>query len=203
MIKERRKICSNCNKELPLTTEYFHRSKVGKYGFTSNCKDCRKEYALKNKDLLRKLNKKWRKNNPDKIKEYQKTYLSKPDKKEMRKVLQHSWYIKNKEKILEKHRDWAHTDKGKLSIINSAKKYNKTLPGRENIRKRRAKHKNKGYKEITENIFDSSEKLHWHHIYKDKEDVIALPIDLHNIYPGASKYHFIGCYYIISQVYNI
>lgn len=37
------KICVKCLKELPATSEYFHKQKSGKYGFRSTCKVCRSE----------------------------------------------------------------------------------------------------------------------------------------------------------------
>ena len=39
------KVCTNpkCRKELPATTEFFHRQKTGKFGFRSECKECRKK----------------------------------------------------------------------------------------------------------------------------------------------------------------
>ena len=37
------RICSKCKKELPLTSDYFCRSKREKYGFVYSCKKC--EYA--------------------------------------------------------------------------------------------------------------------------------------------------------------
>lgn len=55
------KICSICNKELPATSEYFHKDKNGKYGLYCVCKTCRKaklkgtrkEYYQKNKEKIK------------------------------------------------------------------------------------------------------------------------------------------------------
>lgn len=34
------KICTKCGQEFPATTEYFHKSKRGKYGLRADCKQC-------------------------------------------------------------------------------------------------------------------------------------------------------------------
>ena len=35
------KTCTKCNRELPADIYYFHRQKLGKYGYRSTCKECR------------------------------------------------------------------------------------------------------------------------------------------------------------------
>lgn len=37
------KICTKCENELPATTEYFNKHKLGKYGLNPVCKQCRKD----------------------------------------------------------------------------------------------------------------------------------------------------------------
>lgn len=37
--------CTKCGREFPATLEFFHKQKTGKYGLSSRCKDCKKEYA--------------------------------------------------------------------------------------------------------------------------------------------------------------
>jgi hypothetical protein len=74
------KICNKCKRELPATSEYFHKMKGGLYGIRTTCKDClRSERKLlsstqeyKEKHNLRA--KKWKENNPEKVKELQKTF---------------------------------------------------------------------------------------------------------------------------------
>lgn len=39
---KRTKMCNKCKKELPMTTEYFHKDKDKKDGFHTICKDCRR-----------------------------------------------------------------------------------------------------------------------------------------------------------------
>lgn len=74
------KICNNpkCQKELPATTEFFHKEKNGLYGLKAQCKNC-----LNNKS------KKWKQDNKDKQKLYQKEY-----------------YKNNQEKLVEHQRQW-------------------------------------------------------------------------------------------------
>lgn len=57
------KLCNKCNKELPLTGEYFQTDK-GRY--SNPCKECRRE-----------LRREWRKNNPEKVKALKKRYYEK------------------------------------------------------------------------------------------------------------------------------
>ena len=51
------KTCTTCGRDLPATTEFFHRSKTGKYGLVAECKGCRKgssrSYYLLNQDRIK------------------------------------------------------------------------------------------------------------------------------------------------------
>lgn len=38
------RICTKCKRELPPTTEYFHKQKRGKYGLSSWCKECKSKH---------------------------------------------------------------------------------------------------------------------------------------------------------------
>jgi len=38
------KICTNCGRELPATSEYFRKAKTTRDGFQSKCKDCIQEW---------------------------------------------------------------------------------------------------------------------------------------------------------------
>lgn len=44
MIKTQTKTCTKCGKEFPATVEFFYRSKKGKYGVQSECKQCVAKY---------------------------------------------------------------------------------------------------------------------------------------------------------------
>ena len=47
---EEKTICRRCEKELPLTEEYFYKDGSKKNGFSSTCKECIKIYNRENKD---------------------------------------------------------------------------------------------------------------------------------------------------------
>lgn len=51
------KICSKCNIEKEISN--FHKQLKGKFGVTSICKDCDKQYYLSNKNNILKINKKY------------------------------------------------------------------------------------------------------------------------------------------------
>jgi len=62
----------------PLTSEYFHKRTKSQDGFRPDCKECRKvesrEYYLKNPERIYAHVAKWRKQNPDKCKQYDKNW---------------------------------------------------------------------------------------------------------------------------------
>lgn len=112
------KICSKCGKELPATTEYFHKNKFGKYGLQSVCKKCKyevnkeksaeyfKKYYDENKQELLNYQKKFREENENQVKETQKQY-----------------YKKNKEKVKEKSKKYK--SQNHESVLKYQKSYNK------------------------------------------------------------------------------
>jgi 5-methylcytosine-specific restriction endonuclease McrA len=51
------RICTECNKELPATLEYFYKSQKGKYGLKSTCKEC---YRADRLDRLAKMDPEFR-----------------------------------------------------------------------------------------------------------------------------------------------
>ena len=57
------KKCTKCNRVLLACKKNFAKQKTGKYGFKSQCKECRNKYS-----------KEWRENNPEYMKEYNKEY---------------------------------------------------------------------------------------------------------------------------------
>ena len=80
------KICTSCGKELPASTEYFHKNPKGKFGLQQKCKSCRawsnpdntekeaqrkysKKYYAKNKNNIIKKLTEWKANNPEKYRE--------------------------------------------------------------------------------------------------------------------------------------
>ena len=72
------KICTECGETLPLTKEYFHRAKQGKYGFKSKCKECRnklnREYKKDNWEQVYKQRLEYRGKNRDKYLWYNKVH---------------------------------------------------------------------------------------------------------------------------------
>ena len=91
------KICTKCKVEKAL--ECFSKSKSGKNGFDSQCKECRKaqhkKWALKNQKHLKSYISSYRKNNAEKIKQkVAENYLK---NKDIRKKQSKEYYAKNKE----------------------------------------------------------------------------------------------------------
>jgi hypothetical protein len=78
------KVCTVCKTEHPATNEFFYRNKNCKDGLSFSCKNCCKEYHVKNKENISQRKKKFRINNKD--------YISRQRKK---------IYTKNKEHILQ------------------------------------------------------------------------------------------------------
>lgn len=153
------KVCTKCN----IKKEYseFGKSKGGKDGYSSQCKECVKEYNKQyhqsNRDYLNKMSREYYKKNPeylkknkDKIKEYKKQYHIDNSKKIQQKVKQwridnedryQQYKIDNRDKILLKRKQY-HIDnkekekqwrlENKENISQKGKKYH-----RENKEKRR------------------------------------------------------------------
>jgi len=101
--------CLRCELEKPVSE--FHRTKRRATGYQPYCKECRREYAvknkeaikeknrnryLKNKDKVLQRNKEWRNNNPDKVKAQSR-----------RHYVRHYEYIKERrKKTAEWHREY-------------------------------------------------------------------------------------------------
>jgi DNA repair exonuclease SbcCD ATPase subunit len=121
------KTCSKCKRELSLN--HFHKTKTGKYGVMSKCKDCRKEY-----------NKEYNKINKEKIKEYNKEYKNSENNKE--KILEKAkeYYKNNKQKILEHNKEYKkeYYKNNKEKILEYSKEYSKN-------NKQKIKEKDKEY----------------------------------------------------------
>jgi hypothetical protein len=122
IIKEKK--CSKCG-EIKSVDEYY-KSKLGKYGFSSQCKKCKdnqtKKHRNDNRDVYlekcRIRNKKnkhkrklWREKNKDKIQQQTKAFYEK-DKEKWDKINLENYY-KNKEERLEKGRVYNQKNKKK------------------------------------------------------------------------------------------
>ena len=98
------KVCTKCNKELPATKEFFYSDKKGKYGLHSRCKECMKEYRVKNRDKKAKRDKEYYAKNKDKRNEYNKEWRTK-NKDKIKE-----WRTKNKNKKNKYQRERRKTD---------------------------------------------------------------------------------------------
>lgn len=165
------KICSKCKKELPLTTEYYHRRRDRKIGFRSECKEC----GLKQK-------RDYRKTEGSKImrKKYQQSNRGKESQKKANEKYLSS--EKNREKARQCTLRWRHSKNGRKS----------------DIRTQTERQRNLKWIELLSNPFDELEEIEWHHI-TDKY-VVAIPKDLHVLYNGY-KNHREMCLDIIKQIY--
>jgi len=97
---ENTKICTGCKKEMLATKEFFHSNKLGKLGLNSKCKKCKKA-----------INKKYKKNNPEKIKERHRKYRK--NNPEKIKEIKRKFYKNNIEKVKERSR------KNRQNLTNS------------------------------------------------------------------------------------
>tara|TARA_Y100001973_G_C5080122_1_gene272046 strand:+ start:72 stop:365 length:294 start_codon:yes stop_codon:yes gene_type:complete len=73
------KVCTKCKEQKPLTA--FRKQSSTKDGLKYYCKECdnemAKSYYSKNKNKIVDKVKEWQKNNPDKVKNYKKSYYGK------------------------------------------------------------------------------------------------------------------------------
>ena len=80
------KICTKCQEEKPLNSEFYHRHKASKSGFHGKCKACRVDEKRE-----------WVLNNADKIKSYSESYYK--DNKDAISTRRKSWYAENADVI--------------------------------------------------------------------------------------------------------
>ena len=73
------KVCTKCGQQKPL--DAFRKQSSTKDGLKYHCKECdnktAKSYYNKNKKKIVEKVKEWQKNNPNKVKEYKKSYYDK------------------------------------------------------------------------------------------------------------------------------
>ena len=110
------KTCSKCKEELPATNEFFHKDKSRKDNLASRCRKCiskyNKEKIENNSELRRKKiesDKRWNKENPEKVKEYQKKYYQ--ENKESFKEKAKKWKEANPEREKENSKKWKEENK--------------------------------------------------------------------------------------------
>lgn len=72
--------CTKCGEEKPATPEYFNRNKNRSSGVSGDCRVCRQEYMKlryqRDKERFGKISAEWRKNHPEKMREYQAKYVA-------------------------------------------------------------------------------------------------------------------------------
>ena len=111
------KQCSKCKNYFHATLEYFYKARNNKYGISSWCKKCSKEYYEKNKEKISQhkkiISKKYRLNNKDSIKKWV------FENKESIKMARKYWRLKNKDKIRTNRRNY------KAKIKNAEGKHTK------------------------------------------------------------------------------
>jgi hypothetical protein len=114
------KVCSKCGMAFPRTSEFFFKQKRGKDGLQGQCKKCRskcnkehyrrnkerysetrKKYYINNKEWLLEYNKKWWKENFDRIAKWKVDY----DKQ---------YKINNYELVTERNREWRKNNPEKI-----------------------------------------------------------------------------------------
>ena len=151
------KKCCHCDIIYPIVM--FHKDKSTTDGLDCKCKDCRKEYDLKQKKI-------YYENNRDYIIQYKRKF-----------------YSENKYRIAE---EYHHKPEVKKKKSEYYKKYSKTKSGRESIKRRNNKRNRKlGFNKIIENPFSKEVKINWHHI--NDNDVVPIPMDLHKLYHNPDK----------------
>lgn len=153
------RVCTQCSKRKKL--EYFARQLSGKYEKHSACKECINKFRRENKLKYDITRKKYRKNNIEKIREYDRLVKLRPGFKEKKakwdknyreknkedlQVRKKKYYDKNKEIILARHREKYANDPEvrKKSALLGKRNY---LKNPQAAKDRSKKHKQKKRKE--------------------------------------------------------
>ena len=167
------KICSNCGRELPATTEYFHKKKDGKYGIRAECKFCVKKYSNQryeeNKEQIIEHTKQYYKENKQQIKKYRKQYYE--NNKEHFLYKQKQYYEENKEQQQEKMKQWYKENKERIS--NVSKQYDEE--NKERIRKYakryREENREKGREKSREYYYENKERVNKQRVQNEKKQL--------------------------------
>lgn len=116
-----KKVCTKCGKEKDF--EAFYKNKYGKYGLASQCIACKKAYSSVRRQYKREYDKKYRKNNKERIS----NYLTKYYEQNKEKLLDYSKnYDKLNKKIVSK-RAKEYRAKNKCALkINKKRYYNES-----------------------------------------------------------------------------
>lgn len=138
------KRCSRCDKEKPLTTEFYHRCSKHSTGLKSDCKECRNEINRKRRGSkkrewaekdgssiitdFKEYYRKYQENNKERYKEYSRRYYQK--NRERYKNYGKEYYQKNKdrykeyyERNKERYKEYYIENKEKISAYQSTPEY--------------------------------------------------------------------------------
>lgn len=126
------KVCSKC--KIEKNESEFYKDKTSKDGLCSHCKKCRKQYCIKNKEIIKIKQEKYRKENKEKLlqqsrdfyyqnkekiaqrkKEYNKLHYEQVSQRHKR------WYIKNRDKELQRDKKYRSLPATKLKKANRRK----------------------------------------------------------------------------------
>ena len=91
------KRCSAC--KIEKTLNGFYKSKNGKYGVTHQCKQCMKEYQIKNAEKIKARKKAYNDAHREEISAYNKAYKKTHEEEVRVRVRDKEYYEKNKERI--------------------------------------------------------------------------------------------------------
>ncbi|MCK5409727.1 MAG: hypothetical protein KAJ30_05625, partial [Candidatus Heimdallarchaeota archaeon] len=129
----KKKRCSKCKNFKSLN--HFNKNKNEKDGFHCHCKECKKEYRIKNSFML----KEWRTFHKYDTREYNKNWAKKNlgKKKKSRK----EWYSKNKDRVLIENKIWVKKNPEKVKLYS--KRYSKKNAKKIRESRKRYEEKNK------------------------------------------------------------
>ena len=105
-----KKICPRCNRSKHLEEFSVNRGAKDKRYYI--CKECCREIYQQNREQIRV----WQQNNPEKTAEYQRNYMSKPEKKKMFSKMILKSYKLEPEKVNCRNRAWEH----KATLLGTA-----------------------------------------------------------------------------------
>ena len=139
------KICSKCGRILVANKINFHKGS-GKYGLTSKCKICRKQYVKENEKEIKEYQKKYREEHKEETKEYMKKYIE--EHKEEIKENQKQYYQDNKDKTEFQEKRKKYREEHKEEKRKSDKKYREEH--KEEIKENKKQYYNEHKEEILE-----------------------------------------------------
>lgn len=94
------KTCTKCGCTFEATPEFFARDPGKRDGLRSSCKLCTKAYYAANRDRLNDASKKWKAENSERYREYQRAYFAKSENREKKNKAKATYYLANRERIL-------------------------------------------------------------------------------------------------------